>query len=140
LERERIIRQKADELGALTKMEQRELVDFLEDRTVLNKVKGVLKFAETETAKDIRKALERDKEALTEEMDMLKDLRNISQSIQEASKKNVDPTELKRLTDEYMTELNRLEAHNVLKHQKDNVELKELLGQKLLDIDEQIAK
>lgn len=60
LEAEKLIRDKAKDLGILSPAEQREIINLLEDKTVWARVKANVKFAETERAKEIGKVLQQE--------------------------------------------------------------------------------
>lgn len=75
LESDKAIREKAKDLLGLTPAQNKELLTLLEDKTIWSKVKGTLKFAETNKGKDLAKAIAKGAEgqdALASEANELK--------------------------------------------------------------------
>ena len=137
LQTEKMIRQKADELGILSKAETKEILTFLEDKTIWSKVKQVVKYADTKQADDIRKTINKQRVEIRDEYNHLSQMRKLADDI-ELAKKESKGVDVAKLEKEFDEKLAKMDLSSIKENETRYSTLKETLNKRIGDLTDQI--
>ena len=140
LDAEKMIRQKSDELGSLTKADSKEVMELLQDNTIWAQVKGVLKFAETNQAKDLKRSLHGERASVLSEMDGMKALRSLSNEVEAVKAAGTGTKVLDSLDAQFREALKKMDLEAVSKNTDQRAELHAMLETRINDATKAIEK